>query len=93
MRKGLTLLEVLLALAILGGALAVIGELSRIAARNAEQARDLSTAQRLCENKMAEIAAEIVRLAGCEEREAERYQSSHGLVVPRAGGPWVTAPS
>ena len=54
---GLTLLEVMLALAILGGALAVIGEITRIGARNAEMARDSATAQRLCENKMAEISA------------------------------------
>lgn len=56
-RRALTLLEVMLALAILGGALAVIGELTRLGARNAEMARDLATAQRLCENKMAEISA------------------------------------
>ena len=59
-RRGLTLLEVMLALAILGGALAVIGEITRIGARNAEMARDSATAQRLCENKMAEIAAGLM---------------------------------
>ncbi len=54
-RQGLSLLEVMLALAILGGALAAIGELMRIGARNAEIARDLTTAQMLCESTMAEI--------------------------------------
>lgn len=54
-RAGLSLLEVMLALAILGGALAAIGELMRIGARNAEMARDLTTAQLLCESTMAEI--------------------------------------
>ena len=57
---GLTLLEVMLALAILGGALAVIGEITRIGARNAEMARDSATAQRLCDNKLAEIAAGLI---------------------------------
>ncbi len=52
---GLSLLEVMLALAILGGALAAIGELMRIGARNAEMARDLTTAQLICESTMAEI--------------------------------------
>ena len=55
--SGLSLLEVMLSLAILGGALALVGELVRLGARNAEAARDLATAQRLCESKMAELAA------------------------------------
>ena len=53
--QGLSLLEVMLALAILGGALAAIGELMRIGARNAEIARDLTTAQLICESTMAEV--------------------------------------
>jgi type II secretion system protein I len=56
----LSLLEVMLAIAILGGALAVIGELVRIGSRNAEAARDLTTAQLLCESKMAEISAGLI---------------------------------
>ena len=55
LKRGLTLLEVLLALAILGGALATIGELMRIGARNAEIARDKTTAQLLAESTMAEL--------------------------------------
>ena len=54
-RSGLSLLEVMLALAILGASLAAIGELMRIGARNAEMARDLTTAQLLCESTMAEL--------------------------------------
>ena len=54
-RRGLTLLEVLLALAILGGALATVGELMRIGARNAEIARDKTTAQLLAETTMGEL--------------------------------------
>jgi hypothetical protein len=45
----------MLALAILGLSLATIGELMRIGSRNAEMARDLSTAQILCETKVSEI--------------------------------------
>ncbi len=59
-RLGLSLLEVMLALAILGGALAVIGELMRLGVRNAESARDLSTAQVFCEAKINEIAAGLL---------------------------------
>ena len=57
MRNGFTLLEVILALAILAGAMAVLGEISRLALRNAAGARDLARAQLLAESKLAEIEA------------------------------------
>jgi len=56
-RRGFSLLEVILALAILGGAIAVLGELSRLGMRNAQYARDVTQAQLLCESKLAEITA------------------------------------
>jgi len=59
-RRGISLLEVMLAIAILGGALAVLGELVRIGARSSAAVRDLTQAQLLCENKLAEIAAGVV---------------------------------
>jgi general secretion pathway protein I len=59
-RTGLSLLEVMLALAILGGAVAVIGELTRSAARDAEEARALTTAQLLCEAKMNELVSRLL---------------------------------
>jgi hypothetical protein len=46
-------------LAILAGALAVLGELASRSMRNAEVARATSEAQLLCETKLAEIAAGI----------------------------------
>ena len=58
-KAGFSLLEVILALAILAGALAVLGEASRQALRNAAVARDLARAQLLCENKLAEIVTGI----------------------------------
>ena len=58
-RGGFTLLEVILALTILAGALAVLGEVSRLALRNAAAARDLARAQLLAESKLAEIEAGI----------------------------------
>ena len=59
-RKGLSLLEVLLALAILGGTLAIINELMRIGGRNAEQARDVTTAQIHCESLMAQVVCGLI---------------------------------
>ena len=59
-RAGLSLLEVILAIAILGGSIAVIGELVRLGARQAEEARELTIAQLLCESKLEEIAAGVI---------------------------------
>jgi prepilin-type N-terminal cleavage/methylation domain-containing protein len=58
--RGLSLLEVMLALAIFGGALTVIGMHIRTGARSAAIARDSTTAQLLAESKMAEIASGII---------------------------------
>jgi len=56
---GFSLLEVILALAILSGSVAVLGEVTRGAMENARIARDVTVAQLLCESKMAEVAAAI----------------------------------
>jgi general secretion pathway protein I len=58
-RGGFSLLEVVLALAILTGAIVVLGEVARMGMRNAQVARDMSQAQLLCESKMAEITSGI----------------------------------
>src|SRR5215207_1364616 len=55
-RRGLSLLEVILAIAILGTALATIGQLIRIGGRNAVMARDLATAQMYAETTVNEVA-------------------------------------
>jgi hypothetical protein len=47
-------------------ALAIIGELIRIGARNAAIARDLTTAQLYCESKMSEAAAGVIDLENLE---------------------------
>jgi hypothetical protein len=59
-------MEVILAIAILGGAMATIGELIRIGARNAAITRDLTTAQLYCESKMSEAAAGVIDLENLE---------------------------
>ncbi len=55
-RDGLTLMEVILALAIFGLAMVAIGQLLRIGVFSATRARDITTAQILAESKMNEIA-------------------------------------
>ena len=60
LRPGLTLMEAMLAIAIFGLALVAIGELIRIGSVSAAAARDLTEAQRLCNNVMAEVGAGII---------------------------------
>ena len=55
-RSAFTLLEVILALAILAGAVAAIGELVRVGLHNAEVARQLTRAEMLCESVSDQIA-------------------------------------
>lgn len=76
-KHGLTLLEVLLSLAILGGAMVTIGELMRIGARNAEIARDQTTAQLIAETKMAELEVGFLPLQSLTTTAVEdlEYQS------------------
>jgi prepilin-type N-terminal cleavage/methylation domain-containing protein len=52
---GFSLLEVILALAILAGALVALGEIGRMGMQFASLAQNLSQAQLICESKMAEI--------------------------------------
>jgi type II secretory pathway pseudopilin PulG len=56
-RQGFSLLEAILALAILTSAIAVLGELVRMGSQHAALARDLTQAQFLAESTMNEIAA------------------------------------
>jgi general secretion pathway protein I len=58
-RAGFSLLEVILALTLLAGAVVVLGEVCRVGLRNATSGRDLARAQMLCESKLAEIVSGI----------------------------------
>ncbi len=60
-----SLLEVVLALAILVGAIAVTGELVRLGTLSAASARDLTQAQLICESKLAEITSGITPPRPC----------------------------
>ena len=60
-RGGLTLLEVVLAVAILAGSFTMLSQLVGIGMRAAANGRDLTRAQLLAESAMSEIAAGIVQ--------------------------------
>jgi len=62
-RSAFTLLEIILALAILAGAVAVLSEAVRIGYHNAREARDVTEAELLASTLMDEIAAGIVEPA------------------------------
>ncbi len=62
-RRGLTLLEVVLAVAILGFSLAAISQLMWIGYRSAADARARTELILLCDTKMAELAAGVLPLA------------------------------
>ena len=55
--RGVSLLEVILALAILAGAMAAIGELVRIGVRHAGNARDLTAGQLHCQSIMDQLTS------------------------------------
>lgn len=54
-RSAFTLLEVILALAILAGSVAVTGELMRNGMMNAQAARDLTRGELVCESVMSQV--------------------------------------
>jgi general secretion pathway protein I len=55
MRRGFSLLEILLALAILGGALAVLSQIVGTGGQSSRSARELAMARMLCQSKLAEL--------------------------------------
>jgi len=67
-RRGFSLLEVLLATTILLGAVVVLGELSRLALRNATAARHHTRGAELCARTMAEIVAGLRPAAATSEQ-------------------------
>ena len=60
--RGITLLEIILALAILGGCVAVLGELNRGALRNAREAKDMTQAELLAESILAKVRIGIIEM-------------------------------
>ncbi|HZZ27387.1 MAG TPA: prepilin-type N-terminal cleavage/methylation domain-containing protein [Pirellulales bacterium] len=63
-RDGFTLLEVILSLAILAGAVATLGELIRSGLANAQSARDFTRAKMLCEGIEEQVVAGAISPSG-----------------------------
>ncbi len=101
-RVAMTLLEVILAIAILGGSLAALGEVVRAGTRAARGAKLLSTAQLLADSLTAEICISTVtpeakegivddfggmRWAYTVQVEQVQQQGLLGIIVSGAGRP------
>ncbi len=61
-RCGLTLLEILIAIVIFGGVIAILGEVGRNALRSAAFARDTTQAELICESLMGMLLAGTIPL-------------------------------
>ncbi|HEX2477084.1 MAG TPA: prepilin-type N-terminal cleavage/methylation domain-containing protein [Lacipirellulaceae bacterium] len=68
--RGFTLLEIILALAILAGSLAALGEVMRLADQNATSTRDETQAQILASSVMDELIAGVIPLAAINQSRA-----------------------
>lgn len=76
-RTAFSLLEVMLATAILLGCVIVLAELASIGNEHANAARDFGTAHRLCQNKLNELLSGIAPL---EEVESAPLEEEEGWV-------------
>lgn len=76
-RRAFSLLEMILAMALLAGALVVLGELARMGMRSAAVASQTARAQLLCESKLAEVLA-APELVAPIQRAVLEYQFEPG---------------
>lgn len=85
-RQGITLLEVVLAIAILGGSMVAIGQLINIGHNAAVDARDITEAQILCDAKISEVSAGVLpssSIQGADILESPGWKYS--LTIESAG--------
>jgi len=76
-RYGLTLLEILIAIVIFGGVVAILGEVGRNALRSAAFARDSTQAELICESLMGMLLAGIIPLDVQTETPLESYHHDY----------------
>ena len=87
-RRGLSLLEVILALAILILALAAIGRLVDIGTDRGAEARFHTRGARLAQSKMAEVEAGLIDLTSQSEGQFEGDDAAWSFTVtPESAGP------
>ncbi|MFO7905954.1 MAG: type II secretion system protein [Planctomycetota bacterium] len=72
-RRAMTLMEVILSIAILGGSLAVLGELVRVGTRSCRRAETLTSAQLLADSLATEMCADGTMTPESTEGVVERF--------------------
>jgi len=90
-RRGLTLLEVLVALGIFLMAFATISQMITISADRALEVQQLAQASQLCQAKLAEVAAGVVPLSGQTDvpfDEAPKFLWSLDAAQTQIAGLW-----
>ena len=75
-RSGFSLLEMLLALAILGGSLAVLSQIATTGTDAAREARDLALARLLCQSKLSETLLQDITPTSIPSAPAEVFDSN-----------------
>jgi len=78
-RRGLTLLEMIISLAILSGAVAILVGLSRTGSINAANARNTTQAQLLCESLMSQVKTGIIPLESVFEQPVNNFPDSGAI--------------
>ncbi len=86
-RRAMSLLEVILAIAILAGTLAILGEIIRAGARAGRSTSKLSSAQLMCESLLAEITAGTAPPESTEGEQADENGDTwtYSVQVEQAG--------
>jgi general secretion pathway protein I len=89
-RRAFSLLEVILALAILAGAVVVLGELTRQGMECTRLARDSTYAQLLCESKLSEIIAGVAIAQDVQGAPIDLVQAAPlDADTPPGQAPWI----
>lgn len=86
-QRGFTLLEVLLATGLLLGCVIVLAELAAIGREHANAAEDLSTAQRLCLNRLNEMLCGAMPLEAVDHEEIEDEEGGWTYTVTLESAP------
>lgn len=74
--RGVTILEIMLALLILGGCVAILGEISRNAFRNAKESVDLTQAELLAESILSRVRIGIIDMEAVQDSPVTDFSSS-----------------
>jgi hypothetical protein len=82
MTTGMTILEIMLSLALLGGCMAIIGETARISFQNARIAKDTVQAELLAESIMAYIRLGVIEMESAFEVPVGVGYTNQRIYIP-----------